>query len=154
MTYEYLYSGPSNNDIVDIFFCFSLTRGRVCGRQQKKSKQKNILYTRGCRFEVPLNTRWGLTRTPHGKKHTLNASECSFEYHWTREGTLHARHTVHSKVQKHINALKRRYTLCKDVQLHISCRCQIRCLSVLCTKGTRFFLFLAESPAAYTRSAT
>ena len=35
----------------------------------KKSK-KNTLNTRGCSFGVPLNTRGGFTRTPHGKKHT------------------------------------------------------------------------------------
>ena len=32
------------------------------------------------------------------KKNTLNTRGCSFEYHWTREGAWHARHTVDSNV--------------------------------------------------------
>ena len=45
--------------------------------------------------------------------------------------------------------MKRLYTLYQDVQLSISCRCQIRCLSVLYTKGRRAFLFLAYSGVVY-----
>ena len=63
----------------------ALTRGRVCGRQQKKTH-----WTRDC---------------------------VVFGYHWTREGALHARHTVHLKVQKHVRTLKRRYTLYQDAQI-------------------------------------
>ena len=67
------------------FFCFSLTRGRVCGQQQKKEK-KNTLNTRGCSFWVPLNTRgWPYTYVTR-QKHTLNTRGCSLEYQWTREG--------------------------------------------------------------------
>ena len=94
------------------FFCFSLTRGRVCGRQQKQ-KQKNTLNTRGCSFGVPLNTRGPYTNATR-QEHKLNTRVCSFEYHWTREDALHARHTVQSKVQKHVHAPKRRYTLYRD----------------------------------------
>ena len=48
-----------------LFFCFSLTR-TSCMRPAGK-KTKNTLSTRGCSFWVPLNTRGGLTRTPHGE---------------------------------------------------------------------------------------
>ena len=34
-----------------------------------------------------------------------------------KKEALQARHTVHSKVQKHVHALKRRFTLYQDVQL-------------------------------------
>ena len=45
--------------------------------------KKNKKHTEHERVQVwvLLNTRGGLTRTPHGKKHTLNTRGCSFEYH-------------------------------------------------------------------------
>ena len=58
------------------FFCFSLTRGRVCGRQQKQSKQKHTEHER-VQF-------WGTTeheRVPYT--------------HATRQRT----HTEHKRVQ-------------------------------------------------------
>ena len=51
------------------FFCFSLTRGRVCGRKQK-NRQENTLNTRGCSFWVPLNTRGALHARHTTKTHT------------------------------------------------------------------------------------
>ena len=95
----------------------ALLGGRVCGRQQKKMQKQNKLSTRGCSFGVPLNTRGDLTRTPHGKKHILNTRGCLTR---TPHGAL--------KGTKAHYALKRRHTLYQDVQLSISCRCQIRCL--------------------------
>ena len=65
-------SGRGRGDNVGIvrggfFFCFSLTRGRVCGREQKKPKG-NTLNTRGCSFGVPLSTRGAALHARHMAK--------------------------------------------------------------------------------------
>ena len=72
----------------------------AAGRKEKR-KKKHTEHEM-VQFLGTTEHERGLTRTPHGEKHTLNTTGCSFEYHWKREGALHARHTVHSKVQQHI----------------------------------------------------
>ena len=52
-------------------FVFSLTRACACGRQQKT--KKHTLITKGYSFEVPMNTRRGLPRTPHGVLERYNS---------------------------------------------------------------------------------
>ena len=76
-----------------LFFCFSLTRGRVCGRQQKKEIKKKHWTREGAVLGYHWTREGGLTRTPHGKN-----------THSTREGVVlstneHDRgHTVDSNV--------------------------------------------------------
>ena len=63
------------------FFVSRLLGPRVCGREEKKKRKKKHTEHERVQFLVPLNTRGGLTRPPHGSKHTLNTRGCSFEYH-------------------------------------------------------------------------
>ena len=83
LSYENTF-GLSNsagaNDKGRLFFVSHLL-GVVYATGSKKKTKQNTLNTRGCSSWVPLNTRGGLTRTPHGKKQTLDARGCSFEYH-------------------------------------------------------------------------
>ena len=105
-------------DTKGTLFCFFVSRllgPRVCGRQEETKTKKTHWAREGAvvgyhwaregalharhtakthtehervQFWVPLNTRGGLTRTPHSEKHTLSTRGCSFEYHWTRGGAL------------------------------------------------------------------
>ena len=87
-------SASAKLTLMHVFFVSRLLEPRVCGRQEEKknekhtedervqflgttehergpythaTRKKHTLNTRGCSFGVPLNTRGGLTRTPHGK---------------------------------------------------------------------------------------
>ena len=71
-----------------------------------------MLHTKG-RLFVLFFAYSGSCMRPAAKKHWTR-EDAAFGYHWTRDGALHAHHKVHSKVQKHVHALKRRYTLCQD----------------------------------------
>ena len=61
-------------------FLFLAYSGLVYAASREKTKKKHTEHER-CSFWVPLKTRGCLTRTTHGKKHTLNTRGCSFEYH-------------------------------------------------------------------------
>ena len=62
------------------FFLFLAYSGLVYAASREKNEKKHTEHER-VQFLGTTEHERGLTRTPHGKKHTLNTRRCSFEYY-------------------------------------------------------------------------
>ena len=123
-------------------FWFSLNRARVCGRQQKKRRKgeiKKTLSTRWCSVRIPLSTI-----EPHTH---ATLKQCNGSY------TLRAEKTLKTDIG--LCKCKRVYD---QIRYHFGIPLVLSVflgyLTVYSALRGGFFLFLADSPAAYTRSAT